>query len=698
MNIEQLKADIAIASLDDVEALRAAAGDNEELLALVSDREGVLVEQLCFAPAAANSGSIDSNDAEEEEVVVMDEEEEYVPSERKKAIVATAVKAPVAPVLTAPPPAVDREAALAATKALRADLVAKIAACTDADGMVSMLVPELDLATRSADHKALRADIKAAVQARLKALGSAKPNAAAMREMFPELTKKAMAKFAFDMSHHGIAQRVVAETDGDLRYIIDAKEWMQWDGRRWVTLQDAQVGAIARNTANRAKAEAELDPAVDPAKLEVMGSNGYRVGVVGEMVAAETMHIERLDLDTQTRYLTCGNGAVDLHTKALVCDRELLATIKNDTAFNGDAKCPTFLRILNEAFEGRAADIAFYEMVMGYTIMGDPSERAMFFHIGEGLNGKSLLLGAIMKALGDHSVAVSYKVIADGPGMTANTSADGPSPSLRRLMAKRFAFIDELPMGGNFRDADVKKLAGGGGTISARGLNEKDVEFELTVVFNIACNTMLTIRGGQGAVWKRAFPIAYTKQFDDVEDTTLAKTLDGEREGILAWLINAAGKYREMKAKGGKLRDFMPQSSLDALARMQSEQNPFTDWIEENCEMVEGGFMSAQDGFENYVRHEQKVNLDGAKSIRSVKAFTQRMKTQKVGKHVPDYGPGRKSGFVGIRLKHIFDTSGIKTSVTGEQVLSIRERIRAEVAAEKAAEAEARKAAQAELC
>jgi len=534
-------------------------------------------------------------------------------------------------------------------RALRAELLSKIACCTDADVMVSMLVPELDLATRKADMKALRNDIKAAVQAKLKSLGGAKPTADDMREMFPDMGKK--TKGSFSMTHHGVAQRVVAEMNGDLRYNIDREEWMQWDGRRWMTLRAAQVATIARTVANKAKTVAAQDPNTDIGKLDMVDSDGFRRGVVGEMLAVERMHVEQRDLNAEVRYLACGNGAVDLHTGNLVCERDLLVTVRNDTEFNPEATCPTFLRVLSEAFEGRDEDIAYYELVMGYTVQGAPRERAMFFHKGQGLNGKSLLLGAIMKALGDYAAAVSYKVVADSPGATINTSADGASPALRRLMNKRMAYIDELPLGGNLRDADVKLLAGGGGTVSARGLGQEAVEFPVTFVFHIACNSLPTIRGGQSAVWKRTYPIAFTKTFDTVEDPTLPAKLEAEREGILAWLVRCGEQYAAVHAQGGKLRDYLPQSALNELASLQSEQNPFTDWIAANCEVVQGAFMPAQQGWEDYVAYEAKVNLDGARSVRSVKAFVTRMNDQKTFKHETAYGKPRKSGFLGIRLR-----------------------------------------------
>jgi putative DNA primase/helicase len=452
------------------------------------------------------------------------------------------------------------------------------------------------------------------------------------------------------LTHYGVAQRAAADADGDLRFNIDAKDWLQWNGCRWMSLRDAQVQSIARTTINAIKADAADLPHVDMDKLEHADSDGFRRGVLGEMVATERLHVEQHDLDQHGHVLACGNGAIDLRTGSLVCERDLLVTIKNDTEFDPDAKAPLFTKLVREVFDGRAGDIEYYELIMGYTLQADPSERAMFFHMGEGTNGKSLLLGAIRKALGDYAAATNYKLIADGPGTTMNGSADGPSPSLRRLMSKRMAYIDEIPAGSNLRDADVRRLAGGAGALDARGLGKETVEFPITFVFHIACNNMATVRNGQPATFKRAFPVVYTKQFDAVEDSTLAEKLDAERAGILAWLVRCSTKYRAMRAAGKRLRDFMPQTAMDALENIRTEQNPFTQWIAANCTYEKGGFLPAQVGWENYMQYEHTVNRDCDKvAARSLKKFVQLMKSFQVGQHDPQ-GVERKAGFWGIRL------------------------------------------------
>lgn len=540
-------------------------------------------------------------------------------------------------------------------QALRKDLSAMISTCTDADVLTSTLVPKLDLATCADDHKPLRAAIKAAVQAKLKKLTGAKPTAADMKDLFPDVAKKLKPKARHvSLTHFGVAERVQADMAGDLRYNIDQQKWLNWDGCRWMNLRNAQVQTIARKTVNKIKAYVATLSDVDMDKLEHADSDAFRRGVVGEMVALERMHVEQLDLDQHSGFMACGNGAIDLATGNLVCERDLLVTVRNDTDFDPDAKAPLFMRILGEMFEQREEDIKYYELIMGYSIQANPSERAMFFHKGEGTNGKSLMLGAIMKALGDNAVTTNYKLIADGPGTTMNGNADGPSPSLRRLMAKRIAYIDEIPVGGNLRDADVKRLAGGAGTLDARGLGQESVEFLISFVFHIACNTMGTIRGGQSAAFKRAFPVVYTKQFDAVEDSTLAEKLDLERMGILTWLVRCSLKYQAMRARGESLRDHMPQSAKDALDSIKSEQNPFTAWLEENCERGEGYVMPVQAAWDDYMQHEERVNKDASKvAARSVRKFTQLMRAFNIGRHDEQvmFGKRRAAGFWGWRLR-----------------------------------------------
>lgn len=552
-------------------------------------------------------------------------------------------------------PAAPPILSLSEKQTLRKDLMAMIATCTDADVLTSILAPKLDVATYADDHKPLRGAIKAAVQTKVKELTGAKPTAADMKELFPDVAKKLKQKSRHvSLTHFGVAQRVQADMAGDLRYNINQQKWLNWNGCRWENLQNAQIQTIARSTVNKIKAYAATLPDVDLDKLEHADSDTFRRGVVGEMVALERMHVEQSDLDQRAGFLACGNGAIDLATGSLVCERDLLVTVRNDTDFDPDAKAPLFMRILGEMFEQREGDIYYYELIMGYSIQANPSERAMFFHKGEGTNGKSLMLGAIIKALGEYAVTTNYRLIADGPGSTMNGSADGPSPSLRRLMAKRIAYIDEIPVGGNLRDADVKRLAGGAGTLDARGLGQETVEFLITFVFHIACNTMATVRGGQAAAFKRAFPVVYTKQFDAVEDSTLAEKLDMERAGILAWLVRCSLKYKAMRARGEKLRDHMPQSAKDALESIKSEQNPFTAWLEENCERGESYVMPVVEAWDDYMRHEERVNKDVTKvAARSVRKFSQLMKAFNIGRHDEQvmFGKRRAAGFWGWRLR-----------------------------------------------
>jgi len=609
-------------------------------------------------------------------------------------------------------PVKTKEQLLAEVKALRADVMAKIVASTDADVLTTMLVPELDLGTRHTDYVALRADVKVAVQAKLKELTGHKPTSAMMKELFPEARKSKKVK-SVSLTHHGVAKRVAAVEDGDLRLNIDLKSWLKWDGLKWNTLREAQLATLVRGTINSVKSEAAMAPDADLDKLDAADSDAFRKGVVGELQTIEAMHVEQVELNTNPRYLAVGNGAVDLATCELVHDRDLLVTMSNPTNYNPEAQCPTFLRVLSEAFEGRDEDIVYYELMMGYSMQANPAERAMFFHKGEGTNGKSLLLSAIMKVLGDYAVSVSYKVIADEPGTTMNTSADAASPALRRLMARRVAYIDEMPLGGNLRDADVKQLAGGGGTIAARGLKEGIVEFPATAVFHIACNNMPTIRQAQTAVWNRTYPVAYLKTF--VEDITLSEKLAAESEGILAWLVQCSEKYRAIKAAGQKLRDYMPATAKALLEQMQEEQNPFTAWIEDNCVTGPKVYVSVKDAYRDYIAHHKTVSEDKGK-IRSEKAFVTMMKACKVAEHKEQYMPaGRKAAFVGIGLKanvaglvtvEPIDTSSITTSVdvNSAEYKTAREarepqpvREAKEEAAKEAAKAAAKAAAEADL-
>lgn len=487
-----------------------------------------------------------------------------------------------------------------------------------------------------------------------------------------------------ELTHVGVAQHVLRLHDGSLRTVFEVEKhsWLKWDACRWTRLADKQVGALVGKHIDVLKGNLLADPGLDikeaRAVAVTLGHASFNSGVVSAMGHEGEAHVSTDDLNAHSEFLAVANGAVHLPTATLVADRELLLTVQCKTSFVPDAQCPQFLEALRTTFEGRTEDIDWYELLMGYTVLGSPTERAMFFHVGEGNNGKSLLLGAISHALGrEHAPVINFRLIASEPGASIGGDANAASPAQFKLRYARLGYIDELPKGGVMRDAAVKLYAGGT-SIDARQLNQGLVDFDMTTSLHVNCNAQVAIRGAQRSTWHRVCPVAYRATFKD--DPTLPGKLKGEAEGILAWLVRCAQKYLKLRENGQELRDRMPPSAHQELATMKRAQDPLVDWLEDCCELTPDGGMPSVDGWKAFVAYHADRDSELPMSVRTDRLWLERMLNIKgvrdakgnlvlVGRK--DEEQRRARGFYGIQLKG--STWATKAQLEAERSVRVKD-------------------------
>jgi len=562
--------------------------------------------------------------------------------------------------------------------------LAIIAACHDGDELRGAVVEKLrPMVTGSAallDKVARQLATRYTLVTGTKGLWPTRSIAKQLRE-----TPRAAAPAgAVELTHVGVAQRVLQEHDGNLRTVVEESSgsWLKWDGCRWARLADKQVGALVAEHIDVLKGALLADPALDGKEARIvaqtLGHTAFNHGVVSAMGHQRAAHVSVDDLNTHSDYLAVSNGAVHLPSGTLVAERDLLLTVQSKTAFDPQAQCPTFLEAVRTTFQGRQADIDYYELIMGYTVLGAPSERAMFFHIGEGNNGKSLLLGAITHALGaEHAPVLNFRLIASEPGASMSGDANAASPAQFKLRSARLGYIDELPKGGVMRDAAVKLYAGGS-RIDARQLNQGLVEFDMTAAMHVNCNAQVAIRGAQRSTWHRICPVAYRATFRD--DPTLPGKLRAEAEGILAWLVQCAQKYLKLREQGKELRDMMPATAREELESMKKAQDPLAEWLEDCCELAQDGGMSSVVGWKAFLAYHEERSSELPHSVKSDRLWFERMlsvpgvrdaRGNLVLVNRKDGAEKRSRGLYGIQLKG--STWGTKAQLSLEHTQRMRD-------------------------
>ncbi len=498
-----------------------------------------------------------------------------------------------------------------------------------------------------------------------KGLLSSRTIAKALREV----PRAVVPVAAVELTHVGVAETIVREQAGDLRKVMDFEknDFIRWDGCRWLPFLDSELGTLVGERLKVLKAELAADASLDAkeyrAAVRCLGHSAFNYGVCGALAHQPSAQVRSSELDQHREYLTMSNGAVNILTGELVANRELLLTLPNDCEYIAGAECPTFMRVLEEMFPAKigdkeSEDRRWFELVFGYTMMGTPTEKALFLHKGTGDNGKSMFLNAILQAMGEHATPSPDALVAGSENAKESDDGNGPSPMLHNLKNRRMTYIDEIAEGKVLRDGFVRQIASGLGKLQGRRLGGQLDTFWITVVAHITCNNVPRVRNGQRTVMERLCPVMYTKSIaKDKQDTTLPEKLLAEKAGIFNWLLECARKYLEFKKGGKALKTAMPASARAELEALTKEQSNLQEWIDECCVKAPDGFVNSQDAVVSYNDYMRKFDKESRSTFKSTKGMVARVRTERIPgvfhseQIVTREVSARQSGFVGIMLK-----------------------------------------------
>lgn len=205
-----------------------------------------------------------------------------------------------------------------------------------------------------------------------------------------------------------------------------------------------------------------------------------------------------------------------------------IAPVKYDPA----AKCPRWTMFL----DGKLPDKEVRKLVQissGLGLLGI-TVQYLFFHYGDGANGKSVYMETLCRLIGELSVTLpATSLIGEGG------SSGSASPDLARLYGRRILRVKELPEGEDLRENLVKELTGGE-TITARDLFAGYMDFQPLFIAMMSGNGYPRITGTDDGIWRRMavvhWPIKIAKE-DRREFEEIVSSFEPEYPGILNWLI-----------------------------------------------------------------------------------------------------------------------------------------------------------------
>ncbi len=525
---------------------------------------------------------------------------------------------------------------------------AKITACDDSIELINEVAAKVG---ELADDMALRAELAGLIRQRFKDLtGTLLPVAdvrtamAAGGRKVPVLnrTKRQMTEF-------GNAERMLDQFGEGLMFVPEIGAWYTWEGTCWRSAPVVHLEHLAKETvralADESKTIENDDERVAFFKFCAISQRAMMVRNMVALASSDPRVVVPVgELDKHNHLLGVGNGAVDLTTGELLPpEREHWITTITPVEYSPTARAPLFEQTVRDVFHGDDDMVAFFQRVVGYSILGQPKEDVMVIPYGAGSNGKSTVLGAIRHALGDHARAANADTFLATGG--AGNSAGSAREDILRLRGARFVYVGEPDEGSELREGLIKSMTGGD-PMPARGLWSKvTVEVVPTWVAFMPTNHRPIVKGDDHAIWRRLLPVPFTRNFDKdkqvKKDPQRAEKLELEAAGILRWCIDGALAYqREGLNPPAKVRaahdDY--RQDMDLLA----------EWLDTCCELGSGFVASSSElwnSWEYFARNRGELRF-----IPSSKSLGRRMLSRGFEAVKNSHGL-RGRGFVGLRVR-----------------------------------------------
>lgn len=344
---------------------------------------------------------------------------------------------------------------------------------------------------------------------------------------------------AYPWNDLGNAQRFFDLYHDIVRYSAVDKRWYVYDGKTWHMDKTNKIDQLAIKVNYKmqmAESKAFMKFAPDKApKLawqNFVKSSGNQNRLSAMINALKPfVPVEHGAFNKNPLELNVENGILNMQTRQLAPhnSNKMLDKII-PVNFDEQAKCPKWEAFINQILKGDQSLIKFLQRAIGYSLTGDTSEQVMFLLVGNGKNGKSVLINTIAKLMGNYAKNMSASTIM--------LKRDGSTHGVARLEDARLVISSESNEGARLDESLVKGMTGND-TMVARYLYGS--EFEYTPKFKLwmATNHKPIIRGTDKGIWRRivTIPFNYTVP-ESAVDKHLETKLERELPGILNWALD----------------------------------------------------------------------------------------------------------------------------------------------------------------
>lgn len=316
--------------------------------------------------------------------------------------------------------------------------------------------------------------------------------------------------------------------------------------------------------------------------------------------------------------------------------REQYATTQIPWPLDPAARCDRWDQFLHEIFEkdpDQNDKIMLVYQIIGYCLLSYCPFEKFLLMVGNGANGKSVIMEIIKAVAGVQNVASVQ------PGEFENRFQRG------HLHGKLVNLVTEIAEGTQIADAQLKAITSGELT-TAEHKGQPPFEFEAFATCVFATNHMPSTRDFSDALFRRAIILKFNRVFrEEEQDKFLKQRLLAEIPGILCRSIRA---LEDVFTFGFS----EPASSKRAKEEWRVESDQAAQFFEECCVRASGKTIESSRLYEFYT---EWARAAGIHKFLSRKNFSSRL--LRLG------GIGTGKGARGVRLLTGLEFSGTSQDV-----------------------------------
>lgn len=345
-----------------------------------------------------------------------------------------------------------------------------------------------------------------------------------------------------DFTHSSFAKLLIHEFGDNVKYIKN-HGFSVFNGKLWnFDIEELVVTHTALLLADEISTDIEnMRHTLDPKEfsrlkhaVNKLKNAGFIRNALDLVKSHPSIHADYSIFEKNPQLLNFSNGTFDLDAmvfRDFDCNDHLNITL--DIAYDPKADCPRFKQFLRELFDEDVA--SFVVRVLGYSLLGSPTEQKMFILYGHGRNGKSVLVDVIGHLLSSYCCTIQPESLTGKLDGTIRND-------LIKLIGTRIMFTSETRAGTILDSALIKQITGQD-KISARKLYKEFIEFTPQCVPFLVTNHLPVIDGADFAMTRRMCLIPFDHTVAN-PDRNLPSILKGEVAGIFNLLLEGICQYR----------------------------------------------------------------------------------------------------------------------------------------------------------